>query len=490
MTADEAARTGTALRREGLLVAGLCVALLAFNLATAARFPIPWLDEVLFTDPAVNLHLGKGFTSSFWWAQPRHEIWAAYPPLYPTLLSQWLRAAPFSPAGVRSFSYVLFSLAVLLASAAVRRWDLLRGRRCRLQLVLLLLLGYGPAFCYRSGRVECLGMLILAAAMFGSSLGSRPWRLATVAAAAVLLPLTGLQFVVYVIVLCLLLWAFTGRRFLGEGAALLAGMAAGCCLLFLHYSRLGLWETFLSSTVGTRTLLARGLDPGGLRATMGSYSTAFNGFLKDPSFLLMLALGLLLAAGRIARGRFRLRSPLGFGLAVALVLPAVMFLTGVYPVYYSWMAFVPLSLGVLMELGTTETRLPRRMLPAVWVVGLPLVFAWVALDWSDRDPWRVEEFVQRHVEERDWVLTDYPAYYPVKQRAAVTLGVAQLPLLTPEERARISRIVAPPDRIGGLVENLGGEWVAAGESLTSRKGLYYGRSIWGLRYDLAVRRRR
>jgi hypothetical protein len=63
-------------RRETLLVIALCGAVLAFNLATAERFPVPWVDEIMFADPAVNLLLGNGFTSSAWFGQRKDAFWA------------------------------------------------------------------------------------------------------------------------------------------------------------------------------------------------------------------------------------------------------------------------------------------------------------------------------------------------------------------------------------------------------------------------------
>src|SRR5258708_31606661 len=64
---------------------------LAVNLATASRYPSVWMDETLYTDPAVNLLFGHGFTSTAWPAQPRDHWWAGNVPLHEFLLYGWMK---------------------------------------------------------------------------------------------------------------------------------------------------------------------------------------------------------------------------------------------------------------------------------------------------------------------------------------------------------------------------------------------------------------
>src|SRR5215471_14715245 len=75
---------------------------LLFNLATASRYPFVWTDEVMYADPAVNLYLGHGFTSTAWYAQPSNEFWAGNVPLHSTLLFLWLKIFGFSITTIRS----------------------------------------------------------------------------------------------------------------------------------------------------------------------------------------------------------------------------------------------------------------------------------------------------------------------------------------------------------------------------------------------------
>ncbi len=63
----------------------LIVIFLLLNITTATLYPEPWVDEVLYIDPAINLAEGNGFNSSAWPSQSKDEFWSSNSPLYPIL---------------------------------------------------------------------------------------------------------------------------------------------------------------------------------------------------------------------------------------------------------------------------------------------------------------------------------------------------------------------------------------------------------------------
>src|SRR5258706_1732172 len=93
-------------RRATIAVIALLLAILLVNLATALRYPAVCQYEVMYTDPAANLILGKGFTSTAWYVQTGEKFWAANTPLHEMALSGWIRIFGFSPLAVRSINYV------------------------------------------------------------------------------------------------------------------------------------------------------------------------------------------------------------------------------------------------------------------------------------------------------------------------------------------------------------------------------------------------
>ena len=101
-------------RRETILVLGLLLIVLLVNLATALRYPAVWMDEAMYTDPAANLVMGNGFTSTAWYDQTSDRFWAGNTPLHELILSGWIKFFGFSPLSVRAINYIWLVLGAFL----------------------------------------------------------------------------------------------------------------------------------------------------------------------------------------------------------------------------------------------------------------------------------------------------------------------------------------------------------------------------------------
>jgi hypothetical protein len=181
-------------RARAALVA-LCLLFLTVNLGTATRYPAPWVDEIQFADPAINLVLHGHFSSTVWIAQNSDGFWAGNAPLYSFLLSGWLRLFGVSPLSVRSLNYFLMTAAVCLIWELVRRNKWITNPSWRLLLCLLLMTGQGLTFSYRMGRYDVLGIDLFALAALIWSTPALLWEYVLLAAVAALMPLAGLQLV-------------------------------------------------------------------------------------------------------------------------------------------------------------------------------------------------------------------------------------------------------------------------------------------------------
>ncbi len=159
-------------KSEITIVVLLLTVFVAANIATSSRLSTVWLDEVLLTDPAANLYLGHGFTSSAWYYQTKDEFWACNAPLHAVLLYHWMKLFGFSLIAVRSLNYGLMAISVLIIWLSVSRLNLVTFARSRIILVILLLLGEGVTFNYLSGRYDCLAISLFAAALFAYSIQS------------------------------------------------------------------------------------------------------------------------------------------------------------------------------------------------------------------------------------------------------------------------------------------------------------------------------
>ena len=148
-------------RRMELVLGSLLLStFLAANLTTSSRSPVIWQDEVMFTDPAANLHFGQGFTTSAWF-QSRDTLFAGNSPLYSLCLYPWIQVFGFDVVSVRGLNYVLIRAVVAVCLLALNRLGLVRSTVPRLAFLLLVLCGDGVTYSYRSGRYDCLGMLLV-----------------------------------------------------------------------------------------------------------------------------------------------------------------------------------------------------------------------------------------------------------------------------------------------------------------------------------------
>jgi hypothetical protein len=484
-------------RRELTLAGALLVAFFVVNLATAERSPAVWQDEVMFADPAVNYHQGRGFTSTAWF-QPKEQFFAGNAPLHSLLLCPWLAAFGLGVASVRSLNYVLMLGAVAAMAFGLGRLGLIRTGRGLGWFLALALCGDGVAFSYRSGRYDCLGMLI-GAGVFAALAVERPrLRAAAIALIAALIPWAGLQLIPYTALMCVPLLLLRGRKAIREVGAIAAGGALGAASLAGFFKGNDVWDEFLKSAsilAGTRRALVERLTASAVAPT------------ADLSSMLLLgALAVLL----IAPVRRRAASPRAatVGLLLGLAVPCAVSASGRYPRYYAWMAFLPMAAAFA---SAFEQHAPGGRLRAAaaslallaCLVGFPARLALTCLEWDLRDAGPVDRFVASHVGPGDRVFSSYEAYYAAKKSA----GLVFLPFyigrsfglspdaptpITREERDEVDVLILKPDAVEATVAFFGGEWrqVDCLKADTPRRLPLLERKNFGSRpYDLIIFRR-
>ncbi|MFO0892845.1 MAG: hypothetical protein U0790_27350 [Isosphaeraceae bacterium] len=452
-------------RRTGILCAFLLPAsFLTANLLTGDRSPVVWQDEVMFADPAVNLWQGRGFTTTAWF-QSGGLPFAGNSPLYSLCLCPWIGVFGLSVTAVRALNYVLLLATVAIGLAALGRLGLVRSTRARVLLAVLVSCGDGVAFCYRSGRYDCLGMVVVASLALGLTIRRPRPRAAVLLLATALVPWAGLQLALYLAILGLLLLAVRGRDALADLSWVAAGMALGLGSLAAYLLGNGVWGEFSKSVAIVAG--ARSTIPARLAAALWAP-------LAEPSSPLLLAtLGLaLVAAWR--RGAVLARSPLVLGVAIGIGVPFLLGLAGKYPRYYGWMAFMPMAacMAVQIEQGSGRRLGPvaALLLVLTCLVGLPARLAVTCLEWRLRDPRPVDEVVSAAVRPTDRVYADYEAYYPAKRAAATVFlppyaglmpemeGTGISPALSRDERAAVDVLIVKPSNRERTLRHFGGRW--------------------------------
>ena len=390
-------------RVEFLLYSILFTTFLAANLVTSARSPVIWQDEVMFADPAVNLYLGHGFTTSAWF-QPRDTVFAGNSPLYSLCLYPWISVFGFSVTAVRALNYVLILGVIVTCWLALDRLGLVHDLAGRLVFALLVLCADGVTYSYRSGRYDCLGMLIVAG-MFTpwACLAHRPRRIALFLLAA-LVPLAGLQLIPYLAFMGLFALArfsnnlhtprhppaphpsdpplrgpgppFARGGGLGRSPLdfppLAKGGLGGCssAAAFAHASRAKIelvagghvvlpdllvaacgglaglvtfWMLLQENGVWPEFLKSVSILGGARRSIADRLANAIHAPFSEPSSIVLLALLCLCLAAAWKRADSRMRTLAGSGLIIGILVPCLMAFAGKYMRYYSWMAFIPMA---------------------------------------------------------------------------------------------------------------------------------------------------
>lgn len=474
---------------------------LLVNVSTADRYPFPFFDEVLYTDPAVNYLTGHGFTSTVR-AQDAPVFYFYNGPAHSALLIPWLEVFGISMRSVRSINFAYMAITLLLLWSAAKRIGLVASARWRLLLVLMLICDYSMIFSYRCGRYDSLGMLIVSFAFWSFSLRSAPIRLAVLALAGAASPWIGLQLLPLEALLGGTLLVFTLFRYWREILVFSAGIVAGGLGLIEFFASHGVLQYFLRFPVVHQVDInqvfhsqAKGF--GFFAGMLQGHFRHSNMLPKDFSLPLVLGSALLLALALYRRRSLRLRSPIIYGLAFVPLLALTLILLAKFPTYYGWMTYIPLAICVCasldLELPVNVRRLAVGLCVLASILGAGLHVLACARDWNDRDYSKVQQFVTSNIRSDDWAYVDPQAYYPAKLTGAATFFWNSGNPMSSAQKSRVTVCVISPKEVWVLKE-FGGSWYSTGqEMIPAHTGLFGSKSKWGFlslpNYRLSIYRR-
>jgi hypothetical protein len=410
------------------------------------------MDEVMYADPAANLYFHGRFTSTAWYTPGGEDGWAGNVPLHPLLLWLWLCVFGFSVTAVRSMNFVLLAVAVgmLWWQSARRQW--IRWSQARLALVLLLFSGFGLTFAYRSGRPDMIVLLLASLAFIAATAGLR-WSPQLLAALCALIPFAGLQGIPFVIFATAVVLAAFRPRPLRLASAAVGGLILGFCVLLGLYAATGLLDQFLQSVRG-HTVAGRSPPQ-----TMADLWRAY----ARPSLVacwLVAGYGLVRRRKDVAPDHWARSVLLLLGVVLC---PALMQLAGKFPIYYTWMSYVPsamLAIAVLESSWPAWSRLEKcssaLLLSAAVALGLPARLFVTALEWDLRDPGVVETALSDEARRSDHVVSAWQAYYYLKPRVAKLYLRAEL--LRADQAERVSLVIGDQELLQEVRRRGGGEW--------------------------------
>jgi hypothetical protein len=474
------------LKTEFLVVLGIVAVLFAINLATIELYPMAWFDEAGYSDPAINLVRGNGFTSSTWYNALWGKFWASNPPLYPLLLTPWIAWLGVHFAAIRSLNLVVISGSALALWYYAVRSGLFPSLLGRLIVVLLPLLGYGVSFTYRSARPDTLCIFWAVLALNASLLADRRWRAVALIAVGSLVPWTGLQLAAFAVILALLVGVWWTREAIRVFLPLGVGMALGLVALFGFYAANDSLHDFIAATFASLHTVVGEVahfvvlnDPRGLDHVRHYPALLPAVVFQDRSTVFVAAAAILLLISlRHARDTVAFKAS-RFAVTAAFVIPILTELAGRYPLYYTWMGLLTVGIAAAAGLGPSSTSpalLPTRRLAIGCValalaIGLPLQLARAYEERAARDYNAVRAYVQARVSPGDWVYISEPPYFAVVEQGAVAVlaqyATSRLaPDIPADQRRRIKLLIVRPEEVKDAVERLGGSWSPSGPAFT------------------------
>jgi hypothetical protein len=430
------------------------LAMLAVFVFTAVLFnyeQLPWGDEVLTVEPSFNQALGYGFTSYVYDTQTSDTFYAGNVPLFPYLMSIWLRVAGVSLATAHILNYLLTAAAVFLLWFGVRRGGVVLGPRWRLLLTFCLLSSAAVAYAAFNLRYDAWAIFLFACAFNACVF---PGKLAKVGqfAFGFLMPLSAVHLLPVAALLSVVLsfyrlisWTKLWRVFVGG----LLGEASLICL-FVHE---GVWSNFI----------AIGKQEGG--QSLAEKLARFGYYFELDLTLKVLLVGLLLLVVSAATNRaFTKDRRVMAAFWIAVAFPVVLFVMRRYTRSYSWTATIPALFLVFAHFSRTVRPFPVLQRAALLVVvlsctlGTPSVLIADILERHHRNNAVMDGWVAEMIPAQAQVLSTNSPFFAAKRRTRFVYLEQYFRYLPMEQRNTVQYLLIDAGSLDEVKQTMRGTW--------------------------------
>jgi hypothetical protein len=462
---------------ETKIICAFAAALLLLNLATSLLYPTSWMDECMFSDPAIHYVQGQGFTSTAWW-QNRDLTWSGNVPLYTLALIPWFKLIGFGLVKARAFNYTIISLTLLIFWLGIKRLKLIRSASARVGLIVTAFLSYAFCFPYRSARPDCLGMLICAVALLAWSSPNRRLRNVILFIAGFLAPFSGLQLAAYFGFLCVLIFILERTEAIPKLAFIIAGVGIGAISLFsyYHFNHLtGIQETIAQTRQFheyAETAGHTGPTTATERFVIKLHRIAadeYSDFAIAPTLLALVCLAFDRKVWSVPANRLFIFT----GIISSFALTAALEFFLHYLAYYHWMNYIIVVTALFALISRVWIGLSgcKKIAFSCLVIlsiagGLPLRLGLELALNQQGQYFQIIKLSDEQLKTSDVVFADYMAYFPAKARARDVMVPTYLSAMTELERQSINVIMVPPESLKYYLSELkedAQQWEKAGE---------------------------
>ncbi|MBE9175066.1 hypothetical protein IQ225_06655 [Synechocystis salina LEGE 06155] len=420
--------------QESLGLVVIYCAFFAIAIWGAGKFHPVWLDEVALVEPATNLYFSGEFSSTAWYHQSNESFHVGTSLLYTFLLSIWVKLLGFGIVRVRLFGYIVIATASFILFKSVKRLHIVNYPYLRLLLVLTFLTIGGINYIYISGRYDVICLFLSVLAIYSFSLKQGKLRTLVLLFISILFPLSGISALVFAVLIAIALLVFNYKLFWREVLAFIIGSAIGLLFLYILYSINGVWGDFISLVSGHSEVATSKnfsyfinlLITSAQKLTINSYGCEGCITYKS-SWRFLVVISLILVFHELLTRTFKLCCLLFFGLVIALTLPFAMCFLGKFPIYYSWMAILPLLLGIFSATNNMLEKYGFKLFSKNLIylfisillilsmkIGLFEVFATALQDRDFDENQALSKFINDNTNSDDIAYADFSTFYSIK----------------------------------------------------------------------------
>jgi 4-amino-4-deoxy-L-arabinose transferase-like glycosyltransferase len=438
------------------------VVVICLHLATITWHPLPWIDEVMFTDLSVNFVKDGEWTTTAWFGDQNNEAYSVYPPLYQFVLIPWVWLFGVSPLACRSLNVFLAFFVSLIFYRLLKKNAVLENYYSLAAFLALFWCAETFSWIYRNGRPDTLNMLCASAFLYCSYTylheAKYKWLLPLFACLTIL---SGIQACPYLvgILLCLYFFQLDKKKLKIVVFMFFAGLLGGLILLnvyaFLQGHLLSFYyRTFILYSSSVKNVISfllpyveqvLPLNAGVREALLKSdasipfFEKIVNAYLVNKEYLLLcfgdFIVWLWLLFKRKINGSSVETKLMAFTALVPLFMAA---LAGHFVGYYSWMAYLPAAVCLVYILGK---HCKSRCVPIIYgVVILTVVSLGLpkTLVYTDKNAYHnVESFVgKQNFGKDDKIVSPFVSYYAVRNitKKCYFIGVYPLELVPVDAR--------------------------------------------------------
>ena len=351
---------------------------MCLNLFTLHWDTIPWLDEIMMTDTAVNFYLDGEWRTTAWYDGGEQAPFSTYPPLYQFLLIVWMKIFGFSQFVVKSLNIFLTFLISVISIQFFIKTMKIQNVLPLFIFIILYWLGGTYAVIYRFGRVDILNILVSVLFIFYTYryVYLKNGKLALIITSPFIL-LSGIQACIFVALI--LFWAFLfkkeSRKTIWQTVVyFVMGSFASLVFLVLFFYMYGYLFAFIVSLVSysatlkslavlllpligpifkldVSSIISKVTPPEGAPSFL---NRLFEAYTSNPEYLILLLLCIAIIIIHAFSKKINKNELIIF--AFALMVPLFMTIAGRYVIYYTWMGYLPITFSLIYLLRKIESK--------------------------------------------------------------------------------------------------------------------------------------